>query len=523
MNMKKLFFCALSIPFIGLSQNNVTTNSTQEISELNTNSLVHYTFSDTGINSELSEVGATFFKNKFIIVSNKKRRHAQTTLNESSKKYNNNTYCTDVDKHGNLSFPLHFSKILDNEFNEGGMTFSEDEKTIYFTKNNGDNKPFKLFKASFDQEAKGYWKDITEIKVTSEEYSVETPFLNKTNNKIYFSSNMPGGFGGYDIYEADVAENGTITNIKNLGNKINSKKDEKYIFITPSNKYIYFSSNGHKGNGGYDIFRSSILNNNSFENTVNIGSGLNTDKDETAFMLTSDTQGYISINKRSNREDFDIYRFDINKKEQELNITIVDLDSNTKLTNTNVVITDEFGNVVKETVTDNEGKIVLKSIPLTKYTITTNKEGYDSNLTDIVASPNSPTISKTINLIAKKPIVEKTEVVFTLNNIYFDFNKASIKEESKSSLMTIVKQLNDHPNTKISIIAHTDNKGSEKYNQVLSEKRAKSAYDFLIKEGIDQTRLSHSGKGESQPLHDCKTCTKQQDLENRRIEFKINE
>lgn len=524
--MKKIIFCALSIPFLGLSQNNVTINSTQETSNLNANSLLQYTFSDTGINSELSEIGATFFKNKFLIISNKKRRHTQTTLNSSTKKFNNNTYCTDVDESGNLSFPLHFSKVLDNNFDEGTMTFSKDEKTIYFAKNSGDNQPFKLYKASFDKQSKGYWENITELKVADAEYSVETPFLNKSDNKLYFSSNMPGGQGGFDIYVADVLEDGTLANIKNLGNKVNTNKDEKYIFVSPNNKYIYFSSNGHQGEGGYDVFRSSIVRNYTFENTVNIGNGFNSEKDEIGLILTSDIQGYVSINKNNNKEDFDIFRFDIIKKDQELKLTIVDNATNIPLPNTEVTIKDEFGNKILNARTDKNGEVALKSVPLTQYSITSTKEGYTTSTSNLVASPVEANVKETIGLSvvgSEKPEPKAPVSLEKVDNIYFDLNKDSIREDSKGTLLYLISILEENPEVKISIAAHTDSRGTQKYNQILSDKRAKSTYNFLVKNGIDKARLSYKGYGGTSPKHDCKVCTELQHQENRRVEFKIEE
>lgn len=519
--MKKLFFCVLSIPFIGLSQNNNTNNSTKNQDELNPNSLLHFTLSETGINSELSEIGTTFFKDKFLIMSNKKRRHTKTTFNKSLNTYNNNIYCTDVDKELDLSYPLQFSKVLDSKNDEGAMTFSKDENTIYYTQTNGESSNFKLYRASLDVDIQGYWKDITELKITTDDYSVETPFLNHSDNKLYFSSNMPGGYGGYDIYSADITENGTITNIKNLGNNINTSSNEKYTFISSDNKYIYFSSEGHNGYGGYDVFRSSITNNN-YTNTVNLGPSLNTKKDEISFILVEPNKGYISINKIGNREDFDVYRFTTEQKEQELTISVVENNLNTKLPNVDVLITDEFGNKITETKTNENGEITIKSIPLTQYKIISNKEGYNTETTIITPSISNSKINEVIALKVKGSEIKPINNNLSIDKIFFDFDKATIKKESQVTLLKAISLLNENPDIRISINAHTDSKGPAKYNQTLSEKRAKSTYDFLVNKGADKSRLTFKGFGESQLLNKCNVCTKAQDQENRRVEFKIN-
>lgn len=515
--MKKLLLCVLCLPFLGFSQDNFIDDKSA-FSQIKNPPLLNYVLTDAGINTELSEIGSTFFRGKFLIVSNKKRRHTKTTFNESLNKFNNNIYCTDVDKNGNLSFPLQFSTVLDSEFDEGSMTFSNDEKTIYFTNTSENSTNFKLYKAVLDIEIQGYWKDVTELNVTTNDYSVENPYLNKTGNKLYFSSNMPGGFGGYDIYVADVIEDGTLQNIKNLGDKVNTSSDEKYSFVTPKNDYLYFSSKGHNSFGGYDVFRASITNNN-YVNTVNLGSGLNTKKDEINYILVNPRQGYVSVNKENDTENYDVYRFEMEQKEQELNIIVLENNSKIKLPNANVVITDEFGNTVKDVKTNSNGEIKLKIEPLTQYTITVNKEGYDPKTTVLNTSNDNALVTEILNLKQKKAEIIDDAIV--LENIFFEFNKASIKEESQLSLNKVATVLNENTEMTISINAHTDNKGSDKYNLTLSGKRAKSAYSYLISKGINKNRISYKGYGESQPLHKCTDCSEIEDQQNRRIEFKI--
>ncbi|WP_130735249.1 OmpA family protein [Flavobacterium sp. J27] len=519
--MKKLLLCVFCVPFFGMSQDSFIDDSpTINSLALNNDSLLKFILTDTGINTELSEIGATFFKDKFLIVSNKKRRHTKTTFNESLSQFNNNIYCTNVDKNGNLSFPLQFSTVLDSDFNEGSMTFANDDKTIYFTHTTENSNNFKLYSANLDLEIQGYWKDVREIPITTNDFSVETPFYNKIDNTIYFSSNMPGGFGGYDLYVGHIKADGTLENIKNLGKEVNSDKDEKYPFVTPENNYIYFSSTGHDTFGGYDVFRSSIVE-NSYINTRNLGSGLNTTKDEVGYILVSKNRGYISINKEDDKDNFDVYRFDIHQQEQQLNIVVVETNSKIKLPNASVVITDEFGQVIKETKTNDKGEVKLIIEPLTAYNISTNKEGYEPNANAVTASTQNNFVTETIKMNQKKAEIVDDAIV--IENIFFDFNKATLKEESRLSLDKVVTVMNEIPEMTLTINAHTDNKGSDKYNLLLSQKRAKSAYDYLITKGINKSRLSHNGYGESKPLHDCgSNCTEVQDLENRRIEFKIN-
>jgi outer membrane protein OmpA-like peptidoglycan-associated protein len=518
--MKNILCILIFFPLLTIAQDRYVNSDVvlSNVNHENKTSLLKFTLVDTGINSELSEIGATFFKDKFIIISNKKRRHTNTTTNAITNVINNNIYCTNVDEYGNLSFPLHFSKILDSDFNEGSLTFSNNENTIYFTKTTDESNNFKLFKADLDTEIIGNWKNLTEIKITTEGFSVETPFYSKSNNKLYFSSNMPGGFGGFDIYTADILENGELVNIKNLGKEVNTASDEKYTYVSPNGKYMYFSSNGHDTFGGYDVYRTSFVN-EKFVNTINMGSGLNSSKDEIAFMLISETQGYISVNKNESLDDFNIFRFDIQSIKTDLNITIVENLTKTKLPNTDVVITDEFGKEVYNGKSNINGKITLSILPLAAYTITTSKEGYTNDITKIPSSNTSIYNDKFIALTQKK--AEIIEDAIVIENIFFDFDKTNIKEESKLSLNKVVEVMNTNLAMTITINAHTDNKGSALYNQKLSEKRAKAAVNYLITKGIDANRLNYKGFGESQLLFKCDVCSDEQNDQNRRIEFKI--
>ncbi|MEZ4786809.1 MAG: hypothetical protein R2790_02740 [Flavobacterium haoranii] len=202
---------------------------------------MRFNLSDTGINSELNEVGTTFFMNKYIILSNKKRRHYETTMNEKTNTFNNNMYCVNVDEEGNLSFPLLFSSALDSKNNEGSLTFSPNQKTIFYTQENPDNHElFDLYKAELDVESKEYWTNIQKVDIIPAGYSIETPTVSADGKKLIFASNMPGGFGGFDLYEASINEDGTISPAKNLGANINTVEDENILQLQKiTNTYTF--------------------------------------------------------------------------------------------------------------------------------------------------------------------------------------------------------------------------------------------------------------------------------------------
>ncbi len=476
---------------------------------------ISFILSDTGINTELNEIGTTFFKNKYIILSNKKRRHADVTINPITNTPNNNLYCVDVKEDGNLSFPLLFSQALDSENDEGSISFSSDQRTIFFTQENPNNKQlFTLHKATLNEKDAKKWTNITNLNVVPEQYSAETPSVSPDGKKIYIASNIPGGFGGFDIYEATIAEDGTVGKLVNLGPNVNTADDEKYPYMSSDNKYLYFSSKGHLNLGGYDVFRSAYVD-NSFLTAMNLGTDLNSRRDDVAFVMTSPSKGYISTDKKQSG-NFDILKFEIRKQENlHFNYTIVEEVTKTALPNATVVVTDEFGTKLAETQSDNNGKIKLALEPLTFYNVEVTKDGYEIKKTNIATGDTD----KNIALTQKKAVV--TEDAIVIENIYFDFNKSTIKKESELSLNKIVEVLKNNTNMSITINAHTDSKGSETYNQTLSESRAKSAYQYLLKKGIPATQLTYKGFGESELLEKCEKCSAKQDQTNRRVEFKI--
>ncbi len=478
---------------------------------------IRYNLSDTGINSELNEIGTTFFMNKYIILSNKKRRHYETTMNEKTNTFNNNMYCVNVDEEGNLSFPLLFSSALDSKNNEGSLTFSPNQKTIFYTQENPDNaEVFELYKAELDMDSKEYWTNIQKVDIIPAGYSVETPTVSADGKKLIFASNMPGGFGGYDLYEATINEDGTVSKPSNLGANINTNEDEKYPTLTKDGKHLYFSSKGHLNMGGFDVFRSSYVD-NSYLPALNLGTTLNSRRDDQAFLLVEENKGYISTDKSSGG-NFDILKFEI-KHLDKANKTyqVVEQESLTALPNAKVTIKDEFGNVITEAITDKNGEIKVEMNPISYNYITVEKEGYKPFKTNFTTEN---ILSSPIKLEQDKPVI--TEDAIVIENIFFDFNKASITAESQLSLNKIVNVLNEYPEMKLAIGAHTDNKGSDKYNQALSQRRAKSTVDYLLSKGISKERLTFKGYGESQPLFDCGgNCTQEQDQKNRRVEFKI--
>jgi outer membrane protein OmpA-like peptidoglycan-associated protein len=345
---------------------------------------------------------------------------------------------------------------------------------------------------------------------------------------IYFVSNRKGGVGGRDIWMCKLDNANKWGKAENIGNIVNSKEDEEGVFIHPDGKTLYFSSKGHTSTGGYDIFRS-VFENEKWSEPQNMGSHINTPDDDLYFVLAANGQtGFYSSAKPGGLGDKDIYEIHFTplkpKKEKEtgpkltlLKGVITDEDSKAFL-EADIDIIDNAKNEVITTIRSNSvsGKYLV-SLPSGKnYGIVVKAKGYlfHSENVDIPFSAGYQEIIKDIAL--KKLEIGKSIV---LNNIFYDFDKATLRSESMSELDRLVKLMNENPNLKIELSSHTDNKGADDYNQKLSQMRAQSVVDFLITKGINKDRLVAKGYGETVPVADNENDEGRQ--QNRRTEFKI--
>lgn len=356
-----------------------------------------FELSDTKINTEYTEIGTSIFMGKYIILWNHKIRHAKITFNEKEKRNYNNRFCLDIKKDRTLQNPMLFSEAIDGKLEEGSLTFSKDESMMYFTQESESNPGyFEIFKADFDENCDALWLNIKKIELVPKGYSVETPMVSSDGKTLFFASNMPGGNGGFDIYSASILENGEIdkTSIKNVGSGINTDKDEKYP-STDAEGNFYFSSKGHLNLGGYDVFKSISINGEYLEG-LNLGTTLNSDKDEIAFLITQKDKGYVSTNN-TNGNDFNILKFDINHTSEQPTpiIHVVDSETNEPIANAQVILKNENGIIVSTGVTNNEGKITEKINPTSYNSISVAKEDYTSEVVSFTSENTALTVPLT--------------------------------------------------------------------------------------------------------------------------------
>lgn len=530
-SLLSFFLFAISFFAIAQDQDVALEGENKNIEEINSakpailTANFEFDVTDTGVNSKQHEYGSGFFKQKYIIVSAKKIGAIGGDKDPLTGEPHTQIYCSTILKTGDLDRPTLYSRILNTNDNEGTITFTPDERTVYYTRSLlGDKRNYQLFRAR-DAEGKGQWLGEEKIHLSSDDYSIENPYLSKDGTTLYFSSDMPGGEGGYDLYYAKVNVDGTVGEPINLGKNINTPNDEKTPFIDANNKFLYFASNGHNTIGGLDVFRARNVN-NEFVRPLNLGTSINGTGDDYAFMLANKQRGYVTSNKEDGVGGSDVYKVRLKYNKQSIRGTIKDALTNQNAPNATVEVIDPDGNVVGKKKVGKDGKFSFYIDPYETYTIKASKEGYDENVSTL--ETNSATeryFDTTINLTQTAPEIVEVDgkSMIKIENIYFDYDRASIKSDSKMSLNKIVSVLEENPTMKIEVNAHTDIRGTDSYNLNLSKRRAASAMKYLIQKGIDGRRLISQGYGETQPIIDCKSknCTDEEHELNRRIEFVI--
>lgn len=364
---------------------------------------------------------------------------------------------------------------------------------------------------------------------------------------LYFTSLREDGYGGLDIYVSRKDAKNRWQEAVNIGASINTPYDEQGVFITPDGKTLYFSSKGHNTMGGYDIFKSEFLN-GKWSNPENLGYPINTPDNDVSFTMgASGLRAYYSSKKKDGFGDQDLYMitflgaskplamynqdvlFAFNSKyampalspviEQNtiLEGVILDAESLTPLQAT-IEITDNSKNELLASFesNSNSGAYLISLKPGKNYGITVSRKEY------LFHSENfNIRMDATAKRTKKDILLNKLEVgiKIVLNNIFFDFNKATLTDESVAELNRLIKLLNDTPTLNIEISGHTDNVGSASYNKTLSENRAKAVVNYLTKKGISADRLTFAGYGFSQPV--ARNDTEEGRQQNRRTEFKV--
>ncbi|MBU2950585.1 OmpA family protein [Tamlana agarivorans] len=519
----KLCFLLLLVTNLAIGQDTTinTANNTTTSTSLGENGF-NFEITPTYENTEFSEIGSGFFKEKFIMVSSKKAGGLSKIDHKTGEAYKD-LYCLNIDdENGLISRPLSYSRILNTHFSEDQITFSKNEETVYYTRSSHENSlEFKLYKSDLEKDSNGNWINQMALSINQPNVSIETPFTNRAGDKLYFSANYPDSYGGFDLYVSEIKPDGTLGAPKNLGSTVNTAKDEKYPALSLDEKYLFFASKGHKNLGGYDLFRSK-LSNRGIRQPRNLGTTINTEQDDIALFFATKNRGYVTSNKPGGVGSYDVYIFINHDVLQSLTGTVSDLETKIKLPNAKLTLRDDDGIEIANTFSAEDGSFKFEVAPFEEYSITTSKAGFITSSVAFTAdhTEDKYIYVKDIYLQPTVPIIKDSKIM--LENIYFDFDKWNIKEESFVTLNKVVTILNNHPEMKLDIQGHTDNRGSASYNLLLSKRRAASTVKYLEEHGIASDRLQSEGYGETRPVIDCKTnCSEEEHQTNRRIEFLI--
>lgn len=370
-----LLFCLVCITSIDSNSESekTTSKSTDSLNQSGLEFFVH----KEDINTKYSEYASSTFKNKLIVVSSKKIGGLGNGIDQNTNEPFSELFCLDIDGHGSVSNPLFFSRIINTKNNEGQVSFSPDEKTMYFTRSSRANsKNYKLYKTTLEENSLGNWQDVLELAISNDNYSIENPHVTSDGKQLYFSSNMPGSIGGYDIFVSNIRVDGSLEKPQNIGSAINTKYDEKFPYTSIDGKKLFFSSKGHHSIGGYDIFVSSILN-DDFKAPRNLGVEVNSKQDEVAFVFINNDAGFFSSNKISGEGRLDIYRFKANPIYQKLQGIVIN-DQNQLLPNTTVLLLDDHGKEIERQITGIDAHYSFKVKAFETYSIKVLKKGFEN-------------------------------------------------------------------------------------------------------------------------------------------------
>jgi peptidoglycan-associated lipoprotein len=426
------------------------------------------------------------------------------------------------------------------DVNTGCITFTPDGKLMIFARGNTGKRKggsdVDLYLARFRN---GQWGEPIPININQPNSWESTPALSPDGRTLYFSSNRKGGYGGLDIYSAQMDSRGRFGKVKNLGLDINTAGDDTFPYMADNSK-LYFSSDGHPGYGMLDVF---VVNRANGKTQIeNLGQPMNSTSDDFGIYLFKPDRGFFTSNREGGKGDDDVYTFvndDPNLKV--VNYFLQGITYNMRkdstrevLADTKVSLLDQGGDVMQEFVTGNDGKFLFRVYENENYVLLGDHDGY------IIKRQPYSTIGKSVPVESLKELVTNVTLdtilvldrleknkIFVLKNIYFEYDKADIRADAAKELDKLVDLLNDNPEIKIEMGSHTDSVASEVYNIELSQRRAESTVSYLIRKGIATERLVAKGYGESKPIarntNPDGTDNPEGRQRNRRTEFKILE
>ncbi|QXP52466.1 OmpA family protein [Cellulophaga sp. HaHa_2_1] len=434
--------------------------------------------------------------------------------------------------------PIKFLENMESDFHDATIALSWDAKTVYFTRNfldknklsaNADGlSNMQILKGSI---VANELVNITSMSFNSKDYSCGHPAISADGNYMYFTSNMPGGYGASDIYRVELNSSGDAGKEPvNLGPTINTRGREMFPYVV--NDVLYFSSDGHYGLGGLDIFASAIFSEAEFSLPLNRGEPINSNMDDFSYIReVASNNGYMASNRSGGVGDDDIYYYEGIQPTDclEYSGTVFDEKTGEPLHEATVEIYDSEEGLVLATKTDMEGYYNFILPCNTTNKLVFSKKKYSKKLVTVTTdeNPKAPSRNNKVYLTPFESLVVTDNGVekIIVEPIYFDYDKYNITPRAEIQLEKVLFVLREFPAIKIKIESHTDARGKDAYNLKLSDNRAKATRDYLILKGIAAGRVESAyGYGENHLKNECSngvSCSEQQHLVNRRSDFII--
>ncbi|MDD2412849.1 MAG: OmpA family protein [Bacteroidales bacterium] len=496
------------------------------------------------LNSQNSDFGLIPFEKGFIFTSDRKNNSIISV--EETHGWTGNPYlklyqvedASKPESHGSID-------PLNDKYHNGPAQFSKTSNEIFFTrtkmvrvtKKNRNIDPTSwienIEQSDYENRLEIYSAKLTDGKWATptpfaynkpEEYSIGHPVLSPDGSILYFVSDMSGGFGGTDIYYSIKNADGSWGQPQNAGKTINTAGKEMFPNID-SDGTLFFSSDGHPGMGGLDIFKTTGKK-NQWSTPENLKAPINSSKDDFSIYYTEkETAGYFSSNRDGGKGSDDIYYFESAPPSQ-LYVAVITktMDENNNiipLDKVNVKMFSESNDKTKEDLKEVNGKFSTEVKCKDTYTFVGSKEGYYTKSKTILTECTRNQDTLFVELIMEKMEIGKT---IALKNIYYDFDESFIRDDAKADLDLVVQIMKDNKDIIVELGSHTDARGTDEYNVALSQRRADAAVKYIINKGIDKTRIVAKGFGETIHLNNCKDdveCTEDEHQLNRRTEFKV--
>lgn len=514
-----------------------------------------YKVQPVNINTKAADFGAIFYK-KGIVFATENTKSGGRVYERTNQPYLDLYYAEIIGNNpATLANISEFGKKINTKWHESNAAFTNDGKTVYYSTNNyeSDKKKLNINNLHIIKASGSDFTELSPFAYNSDNYSVGHPALSPDNNLLYFSSNMPGSYGGTDIYLCRKTDSGEWSEPENLGPKINTEGDEMFPFIS-NNGTLYFASDGQPGLGGLDIFSVSGKPDGSWGSVQNLHYPINSNGDDFSLIIDDASgKGYFSSDRVGGKGSDDIYTFSKSAaalpNECEIKGRIYEKSNNQSVSKATVTLINLKMHEEETFVTEDDGKYAFKVAPDQDYIIYASKQFYLTEVKSVSTKGRSCTSSIQQDLILDiaitkipgidpntgkldKPIVIKDDGSTSesdlplpkINKIYYDLDKYYIRPDAEIELDKIVAFMLDNQGISIHLVSHTDSRGTSEYNQQLSEKRAKAAVEYIISKGVEGRYLSYEGKGENQLVNRCKdgvTCSDSEHQQNRRTEFII--